>query len=283
VSRLASLIGAPLGGVLTAATTPLTVLLVDAVTFAVSALVVLATVTRDAEPEKAQDVLAPAAYARSLREGFAFLRGDRLLLGIAVMVLVTNTLDQSYSGVLVPVWAREAAHSPVALGLVGGAFSMGAVLGNVVLTWLGPRVPRRTTYAVGFLVCGAPRFIALALAASVSPVLPVMVLSGFGAGGINPVLGAVGYERVPRPLQVRVLGALGASTWAGIPLGSLAGGALVTGMGLRATLWLAAGLYLVTTLAPFVFPAWRGMDRSAAPSEDRAAQPLHATSSAPAL
>jgi hypothetical protein len=36
--------------------------------------------------------------------------------------------------------------------------------------------------------------------AGVSPVLAVMFLGGLGAGGINPILGAVEYERVLRHL-----------------------------------------------------------------------------------
>jgi MFS family permease len=283
VARLASLVGAPVGGVLLAVTSPLTVLFIDAATFAGSALVVLAAVPREAEPARAIEGLAPGGYLRSLREGFSYLRADRLLVGIGLMCLVTNTLDQAYTGVLVPVWAREVAHSPVALGMIGGAFSVGAVLGNLLLTWLGPRAPRRWTYAVGFLLCGAPRFVALAVAGSGSPVLGVVLLSGLGAGGINPVLGAVEYERVPRELQVRVLGVLGATSWAGIPLGSLAGGALVSAAGLRPTLWLAAAGYLLTTLAPFCFPAWRGMDRAPDRAPGSGREPVQASSSAPAL
>jgi hypothetical protein len=35
------------------------------------------------------------------------------------------------------------------------------------------------------------------------------------------IVGAIEYERVPRHLQARVLGAVGASAWVGIPFGSL--------------------------------------------------------------
>jgi hypothetical protein len=65
-------------------------------------------------------------------------------------------------------------------------------------------------------------------------------------------------------MQARVLGAVGATAWVGIPVGSLAGGALVAGLGLRGALLSAAVVYGLTTLAPFVFPAWREMDREAA-------------------
>jgi predicted MFS family arabinose efflux permease len=72
----------------------------------------------------------------------------------------------------------------------------------------------------------------------------------------------VEYERVPAHLQARVLGALGALAWAGIPVGALAGGLAVETLGLWPTLVVAGLVYLVTTLSPFVFPAWRGMERA---------------------
>lgn len=274
VSRLAGLAGAPAAGVLISVTSPLLVLAVDAVTFAVSAAVVAAgtgPLPVRADAADAADAAAespPAGYWDELRGGLQFLRSDRLLLGIAAMLLVTNTLDQAQASVLTPAWATRVVGSPVAFGLVAGGFSAGAVAGNLLLSWLGPRLPRRLTYAVGFLLAGAPRYLAMSLCATVSPVLVVAVVAGVGAGGLNPALGAVEYERVPRPLQPRVLGVLGATAWAGIPLGSLSGGWFVDHAGLRPTLDVAAGLYLLTTLAPFVFPAWRGMDRAAPPRDE---------------
>jgi MFS family permease len=264
VSRVATLVGAPLAGALVLVMSALGVLAIDAGTFAVSALVVCALVPQAAQPppHPGDAVGAEASYVSSLAEGFRYLLNDRLLVAIAAMVLVTNFVDQAGGAVLLPVWAHDVAHSSLALGLLGGVFSLGAVGGNAVTTWLGPKLPRRITYAAGFFFAGAPRFLALALFTSASPVLGVMLLGGLGAGGINPILGAVEYARVPRHLQARVLGAVGASAWAGIPFGSLAGGLAVSAFGLRTALLAAAVIYGVTTLAPFVFPVWRQMDRS---------------------
>lgn len=58
-----------------------------------------------------------------------------------------------------------------------------------------------------------------------------------------------------------MLGVVGATAWAGMPLGSLGGGTLVGVLGLRPVLWIAALCYFTVTLAPFVFPAWREMDQ----------------------
>jgi hypothetical protein len=262
VSRGASLVGAPLAGVLIGVTSALNVLALDAASFLVSAALVATLVPRSAEPgPSGAGGESPTSYLASLGEGFRYLRADRLLMGIGLMVMVTNLLDQASSAVLTPVWAKDVAHSSVALGLIGGVFSAGAVVGNITTTWLGHRLPRRRTYAVGFLLAGSPRMFAMALAATVSPVLVACVVGGLAAGAINPILGSIEYERVPRPLQARVLGVLGATAWAGIPFGALTGGALTEVLGIRTALAVTAAAYLVTTLAPFVLPAFRAMDR----------------------
>lgn len=259
-TRVATLVGAPLAGGLIAVASPSAVLLVAAATFAMSALIVAGSVPREAEPApvpRASDV----SYLSSLGEGFRFLFNDRLLVAIGLMVMITNLIDQAGAAVLTPVWAKDIADSPVALGVLGGTFGAGAVLGNLVVTWFGARLPRRTTFAVGFMVASTPRYLALAAASTISPVLVWSLIGGLGAGGINPILGAVEYERIPRHLHARVLGALGATAWVGIPLGTLAGGVAVTTLGIRGSLVAAASIYFITTLVPFVFPSWRDMDR----------------------
>jgi Major Facilitator Superfamily len=280
VNRLAALAGVPLAGMLVAVIAPADVLAIDAATFAASAGLVALLVPLTAQPAPEQRGGNSAPYLSSLAEGFGHLRRDRLLVAIAVMVLVTNFLDQAGGAVLTPVWAHDILHSPIALGLVSGAVSLGAVTGNAAITWLAPRLPRRMTYAAGFLLAGAPRYLAMALFGSLSPVLAVVFLSGLGAGGINPILGAVLYERVPRRLQARVLGTVNASAWAGTPFGSLAAGLTVSSLGLHTALLTTAAIYALATLPPFLFPVWRQMAPTPHPPPSTK-QPSHITRTEP--
>ncbi len=267
--RTGMLAGLPLAGVLIAAAGPAAVVLVDAATFAIAAFGILilippaaVQVSADPQPGSAGPPAARGYWAQ-LRAGMAFIRADRLIAGIALMVALTNLLDQSLSSVLVPVWVRARLHQPVGLGLIGGALSIGLVAGALAATWLGRRLPRRATCAVGFLLGGSPLFIALAVWSALPPVLIVAVLSGIAAGVLNPIIGAVTYERVPPRLQASVLGAFRSSAWIGIPFGSLLGGALTEGIGLRNALLATGAAMFAATLMPFVFPAWRGLDRPA--------------------
>jgi len=184
------------------------------------------------------------------------------------MVAVTNLLDEALTSVLLPVWAHDRVHRAEALGFVGGALGLGMLGGVVVGAWLGPRLPRWRTYAVGTLVSGAPPFFALAAWTSLPPVLSVAAVCGVAGGVLNPILGAVQFERIPARLHARVLGAIKASAWLGIPFGSLVGGVLTQRLGLTTALVTCGSLMLLATFAPFVFPSWRGLERPARAGAD---------------
>jgi MFS family permease len=262
-NRTGFLVGMPLAGLLIGATSAPTVVLIDAVTFAVAgvmiALLVPAEAAPDAEPGQP---LTVRGYGAQLGEGLSFLRGDRLLLGIVTMVAVSNLLDQALTSVLLPVWVRDRLHDPTALGFIGGAMGIGALAGVLLGAWLGSRMPRRITYALGYLIGASPPFFALAVSTTLVPVVVISVVAGIAGGVLNPIIGALLYERIPPAMQTRVLGTIKASAWIGVPFGSLLGGGLIAAIGLRpALLWMGAAM-LVTTLAPFVFPAWRTMNRA---------------------
>jgi MFS family permease len=257
--RIGLLLGMPLAGVVIGISSAATAVLVDGVSFAVAAIMIAALVPRAAQPQVERDRLN---YLARLGEGLRFLRGDRLLLGIVMTIALTNLLEQALISVLMPVWVRDRLHDPTALGFIGGVLNIGALLGVLLVTWLGPRLPRRGVCAAGMVLSGAPLFGALALWHTLPPVLAVAGISGLAAGGINPIIGAIQYERVPARLQARVLSAVKASAWIGLPFGSLLGGALAAGAGLTAGLVVTGGCLLLVTLAPFVFPAWRGMNRA---------------------
>jgi len=263
-NRGSLLVGMPLGGVAVALVGAAGVLVVDAIAFLVAALLVATLVpAAGVRPSAPIGPLRVRAYAAELAEGMRFLRTDRLLLGIVTMVAATNLLDEALTSVFLPVWARDSAHSAAAFGVIGGALGLGALIGVLLGAWLGPRVPRWATYAICTVLSGAPPFFALAFSASVPAVVVVALACGALGGALNPIVGAVQFERIPPRLHARVLGAVKASAWVGIPFGSLAGGALTSALGLTPALLVSGAAMLLTTLAPLLFPAWRGLDRPA--------------------
>ncbi|UWE07848.1 MFS transporter [Actinacidiphila bryophytorum] len=105
-----------------------------------------------------------------------------------------------------------------------------------------------------------PRFAVAAVTDTFTPLAVVMALEGVAFGVLNPITATVTYETVPEELLSRVLGATTAAVQLVTPLAGLAAGFLVDAAGLPATLLAAGGLYLLATLCPVVFPAWRLMD-----------------------
>ncbi|MFI9771276.1 MFS transporter [Streptomyces sp. NPDC052415] len=278
--RLAATVGLAIGGSLVALLGPLTGLAVNAGCFAFGSVIIKLALPRgmgravEEAPSPAQGT--GPGYWRRFGEGFAFLRGEPLLLTVIVMVAITNLLDAAFASVLVPVWARESGHGPAAIGLTGSVMGAAAVGGSLIAAAVAHRLRRRLVLLTGFLMAGAPRFLVLAFDAPLWAVLAVFAFSGFGAGFLNPVLGAVLVERVPRRMLGRV-NALGDSlAWAGIPLGGLLAGAAVTTVGLVPVLLACGVLYFLTTNLAGLRPEWREIDRT----RGRGVQKPHSTETA---
>nr|MBA2296988.1 MFS transporter [Actinomycetota bacterium] len=259
VSRGANMLGAPLAGVLIAVMGPANVLILDAATFVVSALLMRLFVP--APEPKDETAAAPERYFAQLREGYAFLWRTPLVRAIVVMVLVTNMLDAAMGGVLMPVYADRVLGSVVALGLMSGAMGATALAGTLLFAWIGHRLPRVSTLVAGFTLGGPSRFFLLAAMPGVGPVIAGFAIAGIGIGPINPIFGTLQYERVPERLRARVFGAVTAGVMAGAPVGALLGAGCVEWLGLQATFVVFGFVYLACTLSPLVVPAWRDAAR----------------------
>lgn len=68
-------------------------------------------------------------------------------------------------------------------------------------------------------------------------------------------------ERLPAEMRARVFGTMIAGSLAGIPLGTLLIGYVVTWIGLQATILVMGALYLVAMLSLLVNPALKRMEK----------------------
>ncbi|MEU9720350.1 MFS transporter [Streptomyces sp. NPDC047976] len=262
VSRGARMIGAAVAGVLIAAFGAETVLLLDAATFAASALLISAFLrgVPAAEPQRAAEKPSFAAYRTDLAEGWRFLTRSRLLLGITLMVMVTNGLDQGWSSVLLPVHGREALGGATTLGLMVSLFGGFALLGALLYGAWGERFPRRAVFAGAFLISGATRYVVAAVTDTPLPLAVTMALSGLAVGVLNPILTTVVSELVPEDMRSRASSVSMAGSELAMPMGGLAAGLLVDAFGVTPALLAFAAVYLLATLIPLAFPSWRGLD-----------------------
>ncbi len=236
------------GGLIQLMTAPFAIVL-DAFTFFASALML----RRIRAP---QDVPHPgpnASVAAEIHEGLKLVWNNSTLLALAWVAGLWQVLHHMQVAVLILFATRDLGLSPGAIGLTYACGGVGCVLAAGFAERLTARfgvgpviVHGLFLTAVGWqafgLVSGSTRVATLALGIA-------MLVFDFGA-----VLYAINYLSLRQAITPdRLLGRMTATmrflTVAAAPLGSLAGGALATAVGLRATLLTVGGLGLVLTAA----------------------------------
>ena len=259
IERGSRLIGAPLSGLLIAWIGTENVLWLDAASFFISAGIIGLTINVH-EPMQPEDQERGGKYFDELREGLKFIYDDKLVLAIVLMIMLTNFLDAVYSGVVLPVFVKQVYGQALDLGLLIAANGAGAVIGTLIYSSIGLRFPRHAVFVFGFVLTSL-RFFLFATYPPIWIAIPFVILASMGAGPLNPIIGAVEFERVPKNMRGRVGGAIGAGAWSAMPLGMLIGGVLTEQLGVRPMLLGLGITYLITTMSMALIPAMREMNR----------------------
>ena len=92
---------------------------------------------------------------------------------------------------------------------------------------------------MAFAIAGPPPFFVLALNPPFWVVIVTYAVAGFASGVINPMIGAILFERIPRPLVGRVAALTDAIAWAAMPLGALIAPVLILLAGLSGAFAIA--------------------------------------------
>src|SRR5688572_30331794 len=257
IERGARLVGAPLAGLLIGLMGTANVLWLNAASFVVSAAIIglmIPTITPATEETKS------GKYFEELKDGLRFIARDKLILSIVVMVMLTNFLDAIFGGVLQPVYVREVYGRAMDLGLLIAANGGGAVIGGLIFAAVGHRLPRHATFVAAFVLTGF-RFWVYAAYPSIAVLIWTTLFTSLGAGPLNPIIGAVEFERIPPNMRGRVFGAITAGAWLAMPLGMLLGGVLTDRFGTFPMLIGLAITFLLTTLSMAFIPAMKEMNR----------------------
>ncbi|MGW1344927.1 MFS transporter [Kribbella sp. NPDC002412] len=248
--RLAGFIAFAVAGGLITLVGEVNALWIDAASFGVCAVLISRWIPRKHEKADSPD---EGSYKERLLDGWRFLRRDKLMMPLVMMIAVTNLLDVAIGAVLLPVWIKEHGFGPGHTSLILTSFGVTATLFALVASAVGDRIPRKLVFTVAFLICGAPRFVVMAFDAPVWAVMAVYAVGGIGAGFINPVLGALFIERIPRHMLGRVNSLADSVAWLGVPLGGVVAGAAIAGVGLVPALLAAGAVYFVATMSPLFF------------------------------
>jgi MFS family permease len=257
--RLAGTVGAAGAGLLIAAIGPIAALVCNAVAFALSAIIVSLGVPGDAKATPKNTV---SSYRADLAAGWSTLRNDPVLRALVIMIAITNLFDQAYAVLLLPVWIRTNGLDVSWVGYILAAFSVSSILGAISAAAIGHRLWRLPIYVFGFLCAGPIAMFPFAMGLPVEVIIGILLVAGFGAGFLNPIVGAIMFESIPKGLVGRVISLIGAATMVLMPFGGLFAGLVVDNAGIAAALWICGSLYLIAALAPLAIPSFRRMNRN---------------------
>ncbi|MDQ0989112.1 MFS transporter [Streptomyces sp. V3I7] len=274
--RLGLVAGAPLAGLLIAVSGSVVGMYVDAASFLIASILVALAVP----PAKAAGGGGEKlSFFRQLTEGFALVRTIPVIGAMTAFVFVTNFLDDAFTPLMLPVYAKEVLGDGQYLGWLLAASGCGAIAGTFLYPVLSRRflTSRRYTLLGCFAVIASLR---LLMVLHPGPFLMVAItfVSGLAAGPLNPVLSTVMLERVPEELRGRVFGLSGAVAMAAAPLGILCAGWAVDGIGLTAALGCFGTAYFVLILVSLRSRALRDMDArptAEAEEQDMEEEPAH--------
>jgi MFS family permease len=257
IERGARLVGAPLAGLLIGVMGTANVLWLDAASFFVSAAIIGIVI---AAPKLTEEEEKTGKYFDELKDGLRFIARDQLILAIVVMVMLTNFLDSIFGGVVQPVYVKEVFGSALNLGLLIAANGGGAVIGGLIFAAMGHRLPRHVTFVAAFVLTGFKFWVYL-LHPPIFVLVASVLFTSIGAGPLNPIIGAVEFERIPPTMRGRVFGAVTAGAWIAMPLGMLLGGVLTDRFGTSPMLIGLGITYFITTLSMAFIPAMKEMNR----------------------
>lgn len=237
-----AMLGGPgLGGALVQALTAPVAVVVDALSFLASALLV----GRVQAPERVDD--APAARRRlrvEIAEGLGHMWRDRRMRAVAGAAANVNFFGLMIMALLVVYLTRERDFTPLMVAAVTVAGGVGALAGALLAPRVAARIGRGRTFllatsvfSVGmfaFPAASGPRWLALAVLMGNEAAVGVAIML------FDVTTSAFVLSAVPRALHGRVNSSLSTVTQGVKPLGALAGGALATAIGMRPALWVAA-------------------------------------------
>lgn len=245
------ILGPALGGIVIAAWGEAMAFGLNAVSFLA---VLLALLAMRLPPSKAPARDGTSGGSRELREGLSYLRRDRPVLGLVVMIAAFSLVGFPAS-VLLPALASEVLGLGVeGYGALMAAMGVGALVAGIALAIRGRAVPRPRQLIVQRLLFAAT-LIPLAVAGTLPVVLVALVAMGYALIAQLTVTNTLVQLLAPDALRGRLVSAY---TWAlgGFwPLGALLLSAVAQQVGVALAL-LASGLVcgLITLVGWRLFP-----------------------------
>ena len=245
----AQILGPGAGGLIGQFLGQVTGLLLDAVSFVVSAVCLLSIRTREPRPETTERT----PLRTQIADGLRFVAGDRILLTFTVYGAVSNLALMGYQAIESLFLLRDVGANPA---MIGGLFMVGSV-GGLVGSMLAARIAARVGNARAVLLCQLVAVTFGLLLPLTGPGFGLLffVISSFvlvaGVVASNVIFSGWRQGYCPPHLLARVSASSAVISTSMMALGGLLAGALGSAIGTRATVWemvvllaLSAGILL---------------------------------------
>jgi MFS family permease len=254
VLNATNITGAALGGLLVAATSPGTAILIDACSYAVAAACIGAMRLPAGLRMEGSTVL------HELRIGWSEFWSRPWLWAIVLQFGFVNAAENGAFNVLGPAVAKKHLGGPGGWGTVLAAQSLGLVLcGAMMLRWRPRRILLVATLAV--FPYGLP-LLALARPAPLAVVVASAFVAGFSIEVFGVLWDTVMQQEIPHDKLSRVSSYDALGSFALLPLGSVVVGPVAAAVGTRTTFLGAAALIVAATAAVLLSREVRTIERA---------------------
>lgn len=247
---------------------------VDAGSFIFSAMTLAVIRTSfNAEPPgpRAEGVSRAKTIADDVRAGLSYVLGNPVLRTISIMMALINFVSASEWAQLVLFAKRTLSATDTQISGLYAAGSFGVVLVSLSAGPIRRRLSFRVT-ALGALVVSGVATAVMGAIGEYWVALPLWAIaSGFGLL-LNINTGALRQALVPPEMFGRVISIAGVLAWSAIPLGSLAGAAIIKATGSVSVIYIGTGISTAVIATAFAFSPIRHGDRllAEASAKDRA-------------
>ena len=252
--RIAGMFGAPLAGATMVFIGPEGALIVNAVSFVVSAAILSAGLPL----LRTERVVERGRYFAEIAEGMRFIRSDRLVLWMIVTAVTGSLLAEPLYAVVLPVYARDVLGSALDLGFLYSALGAGSIVGAAIYAVRGHQFPRRLVYVGGFTVRALTFWVLVAIPPLWLAVGAILI-NAVALEPANPLAMTVMQERIPEYMRGRVFGLIAATSLATKPIGLVMYGLLLERAGLQTSLLVMAIANCVVVGALWFVPTFHKM------------------------
>jgi len=255
-------IGPILGGLLVAAVGPNPAYVVNAASFAVSALLILA-IRRNLEERRVES----KGHWRELVSGLALLRSSRALRTVVCAWSVVMLASAGISVAEIFLAEDVLSGGDFGYGLLVSASGLGLIFGSLLAGRLMERRSTREIYALAITLM-AVGFAGTAVAPSLWSGAALLVVSGFGNGMAIVCNGLFIQRDVSDDLRGRAFTLAMSLTYAMLGLGMIAAAPVTSALGARAAFGISGALCLLA--APLALLLSRDVREREAPTPESA-------------